>query len=166
MAVNRTHTVIESPIGPLTLVATANGLCGLYMAEHRHKPDESTFGESSPSKFGAVREQLDEYFAGERTEFSLPLDPSGTEFQQRVWDALRTIPYGQTWSYMELAQTLGNPLAIRAVAAANGKNPISIIVPCHRVVGSDGSLTGFAGGLDRKRFLLEQESGGISDVLF
>ncbi|RZL25759.1 MAG: methylated-DNA--[protein]-cysteine S-methyltransferase [Rhodococcus sp. (in: high G+C Gram-positive bacteria)] len=166
MAVNRTHTVIESPIGPLTLVATANGLCGLYMAEHRHKPNESTFGESSPANFGAVREQLDEYFSGERTEFSLPLDPSGTEFQQRVWDALRTIPYGQTWSYMDLAQTLGNPLAIRAVAAANGKNPISIIVPCHRVVGSDGSLTGFAGGLDRKRFLLEQESGGISDVLF
>lgn len=90
----------------------------------------------------------------------------GTEFQKRVWDTLRTIPYGETWTYMELAQTLGNPLAIRAAAAANGKNPISIIVPCHRVVGSDGSLTGFAGGLERKRFLLDREHGGESDVLF
>ncbi|NMM89355.1 cysteine methyltransferase [Rhodococcus sp. SRB_17] len=166
MAVTRTHTVTESPIGPLTLVASANGLCGLYMAEHRHKPDESTFGDSAPANFGEVEAQLAEYFSGERTEFTVPLDPSGTEFQHRVWAALRTIPYGQTWTYLDLAQTLGNPLAVRAVAAANGKNPISIIVPCHRVVGSDGSLTGFAGGLDRKRYLLERESGGISDVLF
>ncbi|MGC0366073.1 methylated-DNA-[protein]-cysteine S-methyltransferase [Rhodococcus sp. 27YEA15] len=162
----RTHTVIDSPIGPLTLVATGSGLCGLYMAEHRHKPDESTFGARSDSMFGDVQEQLTEYFDGERTEFSLSLAPVGTEFQQRVWAGLRTIPYGQTWTYLELAEQLGNPLAIRAVAAANGKNPISIIVPCHRVIGSDGSLTGFAGGLERKRFLLDREHGGVSEVLF
>lgn len=166
MTVTRTHTVIESPIGQLTLVATANGLCGLYMEEHRHKPDQSTFGDRSTVGFGEVEAQLEEYFSGERTEFLLPLDPPGTKFQQQVWRVLRTIPFGQRWTYLELAQTIGNPLAVRAVAAANGKNPISIIVPCHRVVGSDGSLTGFAGGLARKRFLLEQESGGVSDMLF
>lgn len=166
MTATRTHTVIDSPIGPLTLVATGDGLCGLYMAEHRHKPDESTFGDRSDAAFGRVESQLSEYFDGERTEFSVPLAPAGTEFQRRVWDALRTIPYGRTWTYMDLAQTLGNPLAIRAVAAANGKNPISIIVPCHRVIGSDGNLTGFAGGLERKRFLLDRERGARADVLF
>lgn len=166
MTAIRTHTVIDSPIGALTLVAAGENLCGLYMAEHRHKPDESTFGDRSPAVFGEVESQLTEYFEGDRTEFSVPLAPVGTEFQKRVWDVLRTIPYGETWTYTELAQTLGNPLAIRAAAAANGKNPISIIVPCHRVVGSDGSLTGFAGGLERKRFLLDREHGGESDVLF
>jgi len=106
-----------------------------------------------------VRRQVNEYCAGERTEFDLELAPSGTEFQHAVWDALLTIPYGETRSYGEIARQIGRPDRARAVGAANGSNPISIIVPCHRVIGSDGSLTGYGGGLDRKRFLLDHESG-------
>ena len=108
--------------------------------------------------FDHVIAQLDEYFAGERTEFDVPLDPVGTEFQLRAWAALRRIPYGETRSYGEQARTIGAPAAVRAVGAANGRNPISIIVPCHRVVGSNGSLTGFGGGLDAKRYLLDLEA--------
>ncbi|QTJ67560.1 methylated-DNA--[protein]-cysteine S-methyltransferase [Rhodococcus sp. ZPP] len=152
------HTVIDSPIGPLTLVSVDGVLSGIYMAEHRHQPDVATFGERGDGGFEAAATQLTEYFDGGRTEFTLSLAARGTPFQQRVWDTLRTIPYGQTWTYRELAAALGSPTAIRAVAAANGKNPISIIVPCHRVVGTDGSLTGYAGGLDRKRFLLTREA--------
>ena len=138
------------------------------MAEHRHKPDESTFGDRSAAVFGEVESQLTEYFEGDRTEFSVPLAPVGTEFQKRVWDTLRTIPYGETWTYMELAQTLGNPPCDPCRRPrANGKNPISIIVPCHRVVGSDGSLTGFAGAASNASgSLLDREHGGESDVLF
>jgi methylated-DNA-[protein]-cysteine S-methyltransferase len=104
-----------------------------------------------------ARQQLTEYFAGSRTTFDLPLDPSGTEFQRRVWDSLRTIPYGTTTSYGAIARRLGDPHATRAVGAANGQNPIPIVVPCHRVVGAKGELTGFGGGIDRKRWLLEHE---------
>src|SRR2546427_12385838 len=111
-----------------------------------------------------ARHQLDEYFARTRTTFDLPLDPPGTTFQQQVWDLLRTIPYGTTTSYGELARRLGDPRATRAVGAANGKNPIPIIVPCHRVVGARGELTGFGGGLDRKRWLLEHE-GALMTLL-
>ncbi|MDH6280116.1 methylated-DNA--[protein]-cysteine S-methyltransferase [Prescottella agglutinans] len=163
------HTVVESPVGPLTLVRTPEGLCGLYMDAQRHLPDSARFGPRVDEGFDEVTAQLGEYFAGDRTEFTMPLAPRGTEFQQRVWAALRTIPYGETWTYLELAEHLGNPAAIRAVAAANGRNPIGIIVPCHRVIGSDGSLTGYAGGLEKKRFLLDLErpaSVGIQDGLF
>lgn len=161
------HTVVESPVGPLTLVRTPDGLSGLYMHEQRHLPDRQRFGPRADDGFGEVTAQLAEYFAGDRTAFTVTLAPAGTAFQQRVWAALRTIPYGDTWTYLQLAEHLGNPAAIRAVAAANGRNPVGIIVPCHRVIGSDGSLTGYAGGLDRKRFLLDLEgAAGAADGLF
>ncbi|MEU3458618.1 methylated-DNA--[protein]-cysteine S-methyltransferase [Streptomyces sp. NPDC006733] len=155
----RTHTVIDSPCGPLTLVALDGTLCGLYMTQQRHLPAEETFGERDHSPFGAVEEQLAAYFAGELSEFDLPMTLLGTPFQQRVWSALCDIPYGETRSYGQLADLLGNAGASRAVGLANGKNPISIVVPCHRVVGSDGSLTGYGGGLERKRWLLAFEKG-------
>lgn len=154
----RSHTIIDSPIGALTLVATDGALSGVYMQEHRHMPDASTFGDRDDRGFGEPVEQLQQYFAAERTQFTLHTQAAGSDFQRRVWAALATIPYGQTWSYAELTDVLGKRSAIRAVAAANGKNPLSIVVPCHRVVGSDGSLTGFAGGLARKRFLLDLEA--------
>ena len=113
-----------------------------------------------------AREQLQEYFDGKREEFDLMLTPYGTPFQRRVWDALQQIPHGKTISYLELSRKLGDALAIRAVASANGKNPITIIIPCHRVIGSDGSLTGYAGGLHRKRFLINLESPVHQTTLF
>lgn len=154
----RTHTVIDSPIGDLTLVTADGALAGLYLAEHRHRPDPATFGPHADSGFEQIREELDEYFDGVRTEFTVPLALVGTEFQRSVWAELRAIGYGTTRTYTELATSIGRPTAIRAVAAANGRNPVSIVVPCHRVIGSDGTLTGYAGGLDRKRFLLDRES--------
>lgn len=158
MDADRAHTVIDSPIGPLTLVRTGGVLSGIYLAEHRHMPDPSTFGPRVKNGFDDAITQLTEYFDGRRTEFTLSLAARGTPFQRQVWDTLRTIPYGHTWSYTELAAAVGRPTAVRAVAAANGRNPISIVVPCHRVVGSDGTLTGYAGGLARKRFLLDREA--------
>jgi methylated-DNA-[protein]-cysteine S-methyltransferase len=155
----RSHTVVDSPCGPLTLVAQGNALCGLYMTEQRHRPDQLTFGEPDPGAdiFARAETELKEYFAGQRNEFEVPLTLVGTPFQQRVWTALQDIPYGATTSYGELADRLGQPTASRAVGLANGKNPISIIVPCHRVVGAGGSLTGYGGGLERKRYLLDFE---------
>ena len=157
---HRAHTVVDSPVGPLTLVATDGELAGLYMVEHRHRPAIETFGELDAEPFAAVADQLAEYFAGRRTEFDLPLASGGTPFQRTVWAALREIPYGETITYAELAQRIGRPTASRAVGLANGKNPISIIVPCHRVIGSSGDLTGYGGGLARKRHLLDFERGG------
>lgn len=154
---HRAHTVVDSPVGPLTLVATDGELAGLYMVEHRHRPPVETFGDLEPEPFAAVAAQLEEYFEGRRTDFDLPLAYGGTLFQRTVWAALRKIPYGQTISYAELAERIGRPTASRAVGLANGKNPISIIVPCHRVVGSSGDLTGYGGGLARKRHLLDFE---------
>jgi methylated-DNA-[protein]-cysteine S-methyltransferase len=151
------HTTIDSPIGTLTLVATEGILSGLYLEEHRHQPDPATFGERVDAGFEEVTAQLAEYFAGQRQHFTVPIRPAGSRFQRRVWTALTSIPYGQTWTYAELADAVGRPDIIRAVAAANGRNPLSIVVPCHRVIGSDGSLTGYAGGLARKRFLLDLE---------
>jgi methylated-DNA-[protein]-cysteine S-methyltransferase len=153
------HTVIDSPVGPLTLVADGDALAALYMDAQRHRPDDSVFGErvDDAPVFAAAAEQLAEYFAGERTVFELPLAPAGTPFQQRVWAALREIPYGETCSYGELADHIGRPGAARAVGLANGKNPLGIIVPCHRVIGANGDLTGYGGGLDRKRNLLAME---------
>jgi methylated-DNA-[protein]-cysteine S-methyltransferase len=153
----RTHTMIESPMGALTLVATDGALSGVYMEDHRAMPDPTTFGQRFSAGFEQAAEQLGEYFAGRRTRFTLPTRLTGTDFQRRVWHTVATIPYGQTWTYAQLADAVGRPDRIRAVAAANGRNPIAVVVPCHRVVGSDGSLTGYAGGLARKRFLLELE---------
>lgn len=154
-----THKTIDSPVGSLTLVLSGSGaLCGLYMHNQRHLPSADRFGDPSAIGFDDVEKQLAQYFAGIRTQFELELDPAGTEFQRKIWQLLREIPYGETISYAQLSDRYGDPLAIRAVAAANGKNPIGIIVPCHRVIGSDGSLTGYAGGLERKRFLLDLEN--------
>ncbi|WP_189858355.1 methylated-DNA--[protein]-cysteine S-methyltransferase [Streptomyces poonensis] len=151
------HTVIDSPYGALTLVATDGVLSGLYMTDQRHRPPEETFGVPDDTPFGEATEQLRAYFAGELKEFTLGLHLAGTPFQRTVWEELRRIPYGETRTYGELATTLGNPKASRAVGLANGRNPIGIIVPCHRVVGADGGLTGYGGGLPRKRRLLDFE---------
>jgi methylated-DNA-[protein]-cysteine S-methyltransferase len=152
------HTIIDSPLGALTLVSAENGgLAAVYFPEHKHRPDVDTFGARADDEFGAVTEQLGEYFAGERTTFDVPLALTGNDFQLKVWALLREIPYGETRSYGQLAVELGDRNLSQAVGAANGKNPISIIVPCHRVVGADGNLVGYAGGLDRKRFLLGLE---------
>jgi methylated-DNA-[protein]-cysteine S-methyltransferase len=154
------HTVIDSPYGPLTLVADDGILCGLYMTGQRHRPPEETFGERDDlPAFGEATDQLKAYFAGELKEFTLELRLQGTPFQRSVWEQLRKIPYGETRSYGQLADALGNPTASRAVGLANGRNPVGVIVPCHRVVGANGSLTGYGGGLDRKQRLLDFESG-------
>ncbi|KOS56872.1 methylated-DNA--[protein]-cysteine S-methyltransferase [Rhodococcus rhodochrous] len=158
MNATRTHTVVDSPIGPLTLVRTDGSLSGLYLAEHRHRPGPHAFGDVAATGFEEIIEQLDEYFAGRRTEFTVPLELHGTPFQRRVWQALQSVPYGTVCTYTELAAAVGHPTAVRAVAAANGRNPVSIVVPCHRVIGRDGTLTGYAGGLDRKRYLLDREA--------
>ena len=151
-------TRLETPLGDLVITASDAGLTGVWFPG----PDLPAFHPdggrgSATAVLARAREQLAEYFAGSRTAFDLPLAPAGTAFQRRVWDALRTIPYGATLSYSELARRLGDPRATRAVGAANGKNPIPIIVPCHRVIGARGELTGFGGGLERKRWLLEHE---------
>ncbi|MEU3765808.1 methylated-DNA--[protein]-cysteine S-methyltransferase [Amycolatopsis keratiniphila] len=162
----RTHTVIDSPYDKLTLVANGESLCGVYMVQQRHRPAEESFGHPDPGApvFVDTEKQLKEYFAGQRKEFDLPLSFGGTEFQRMVWEGLLGIPYGETVSYGQLADRLGRPTASRAVGLANGKNPISIIVPCHRVIGSNGDLTGYGGGVERKRHLLDFERGGA--VLF
>ncbi len=158
----RAHVTVPSPVGPLTIVAQDATITGLYMDAQRHAPAPGSFGlpaDVADEPFASAAAQLRAYFDGELTEFDLQLSPAGTEFQRRVWAGLRAIPYGQTVTYGELARRLGSPAASRAVGLANGKNPIAIVVPCHRVIGSDGSLTGYGGGLDRKRFLLALERG-------
>ncbi len=152
------HAVVDSPVGELTLVGRDGALAGVYFPEHVRRPDEASFGARDDDAFVIAVEQLTAYFAGRRTVFELPLDPVGNAFQRKVWAQLTLIPYGQTRTYGELAVALGDPRLARAVGAANGQNPLSIIVPCHRVVGSDGKLTGYAGGLPRKRFLLDLET--------
>jgi methylated-DNA-[protein]-cysteine S-methyltransferase len=147
-----------SPLGDLQLIAGDDGrLLGLYLPNPRHGPAPAAHTEGD-GPFATVREQLDAYFAGELETFDLPLAPAGTAFQLRVWDQLKRIPFGETISYRELAERLGDPRAVRAVGLANGRNPISIVVPCHRVIGADGSLVGYGGGLERKRWLLEHEA--------
>jgi methylated-DNA-[protein]-cysteine S-methyltransferase len=160
VAAPRVHTVTGSPVGPLTLVMADGALAGLYMQTQRHMPPPEVFGaaaEDTGGLFAEAEGQLRDYFAGRRTEFDLPLALAGTPFQRRVWAELQEIPYGETISYGELAQRIGRPTAARAVGLANGRNPISIIVPCHRVIGADGSLTGYGGGMDRKQHLLTFE---------
>ncbi|WP_240135134.1 methylated-DNA--[protein]-cysteine S-methyltransferase [Streptomyces sp. MUM 178J] len=156
---SRQHTVIDSPYGLLTLVAVDGVLARLHMENQRHRPPEQTFGEPDPRPFDETIQQLNAYFARELTEFDLPLHLEGTPFQRSVWEQLRKIPYGETRSYGDLAQALGRPGAARAVGLANGRNPVGIIVPCHRVVGASGGLVGYGGGLDRKQRLLAFESG-------
>ncbi|MEU9478783.1 methylated-DNA--[protein]-cysteine S-methyltransferase [Streptomyces sp. NPDC048191] len=156
------HTEIDSPYGPLTLVAHDGALCGLYMTGQRHRPPEEDFGQRDDDLpcFAAAREQLAAYFAGELKQFTLELTLRGTPFQRSVWHELTRIPYGETRTYGQLADSLGNPRASRAVGLANGRNPVGIIVPCHRVIGAGGGLTGYGGGLDRKRRLLDFERAG------
>jgi methylated-DNA-[protein]-cysteine S-methyltransferase len=153
-----THTVIDSPLGPLTLVGEEGALTGLYFPGHWTRPDRGAFGRRTDEGFDAARGQLDEYFAGRRAAFDLETRVSGEPFQLRVWELLHGIPYGETTTYGELARELGDPAMARAVGAAVGANPLSIVCPCHRVVGKDGRLTGYAGGLERKRLLLELEA--------
>ena len=151
---------IESPVGKLKLVASSNALVAVLWERERPnrvKLDTMTLAPQQPILL-ETELQLAEYFSGERIQFDLPLQPDGSEFQKKVWQALREIPFGQTRSYLDLAKALGSSKAARAVGAANGKNPLSIIVPCHRVVGADGSLTGFAGGVETKAALLALEN--------
>ena len=152
------RTQITSPVGELMLTSDGEALTGVWFSPHDDLPLDDWVDERDDVLDDAVA-QLESYFAGERTDFDLPLHPHGTDFQLRVWAALREIPYGQTISYGELARRVGNPSASRAVGLANGRNPISIVVPCHRVIGADGSLTGYGGGMERKRTLLDLERG-------
>jgi methylated-DNA-[protein]-cysteine S-methyltransferase len=147
----------DAPIGRLLLVRDDEGLRHIAFESGRHPTPVQAHWQPAPAHFDDARAQLDAYFAGTLHAFDLPLAPRGTPFQQHVWHALRAIPYGTTTSYGEIARRLGEPHAMRAVGAANGRNPLPIIVPCHRVIGADGSLTGFGGGLPVKRFLLDLE---------
>ncbi|HVE25595.1 MAG TPA: methylated-DNA--[protein]-cysteine S-methyltransferase [Sporichthya sp.] len=153
----RTHTIVGSPVGPIILVADGDALACLYLDVQRYADDVGDTDAGDSVVLKEAERQLAEYFAGERTEFDLPLAAAGTPFQRRVWSALCDIPYGETISYGELARRIGQPTASRAVGLANGRNPISIVVPCHRVIGSSGKLIGYGGGLDRKQTLLELE---------
>ena len=149
---------VDSPVGPLTIAGKDHHLRYLLMVDQTYVPSHSGWARDDDAFSDAV-EQLEAYFAGERQEFDLELDLVGTTFQRRVWEALLTIPYGETRSYGQIATQIGSPGAFRAVGLANGHNPIGIIVPCHRVIGANGSLTGYGGGLERKRILLELERG-------
>jgi methylated-DNA-[protein]-cysteine S-methyltransferase len=160
----RLYTTVDSPIGELLLTGDGHALDGLYMQAGRRKKIHSEW-ERADEPFAAVARQLDEYFAGERREFDVPLALNGPPFQRQAWHALREIPYGETVSYGEQARRIGQPDAARAVGAANGQNPIAVIVPCHRVIGADGSLTGFGGGLERKRLLLDLEADAVSGAM-
>ncbi len=154
---------LDTPIGALRLVSDGSHLCGLYMGDEHF--DRATAGQSlqrDAGPFVEVKRQLKAYFAGTLRVFELPLAAAGTDFQKRVWRELCNIPYGQTINYGELARRIGNPKASRAVGLANGRNPISIIVPCHRVIGANGALTGYGGGLPRKRWLLEHEGIAVA----
>lgn len=152
-----THTTVESPLGELTMVARSNVVAGLYFPRHWYLPDRSTFGDRAEEGFANVRRQLAEYFAGERQHFDISLDADGDEMQEKVWDLVRQVPYGQTSTYGQLARELGDGTTPQAVGAAVGRNPLCILIPCHRIVGSSGKLTGYAGGLRRKQFLLDLE---------
>jgi methylated-DNA-[protein]-cysteine S-methyltransferase len=156
------YSTLTTPIGELLLTADDDGALTAVHLPNRH-PD-TTGWERDDELLAEARRQFTEYFAGERTTFDLPLRPHGAPFQLRVWDALLRIPYGETASYGELARELGHPTAARAVGAANGRNPLAIVVPCHRVIGSNGTLTGYAGGLECKRALLDLEIGAAALV--
>ena len=158
------YTIVPSPIGDLVLTGDGTAITGVYMGEPPRGIDPAW--REDPAPFRAAVEQLAAYFAGERQTFDLDLAPRGTAFQVDVWRALRTIPYGETRSYGQLAAQIGRPGASRAVGAANGSNPLSIVVPCHRVIGADGRLTGYGGGLPRKQWLLSMEQGQAQMPLY
>ncbi len=155
------NAIVNTPLGMARLCASNEGIHSITVLDS--EPQSSA---SIPEALKAVAEQLQEYFEGQRKAFNLKLAPEGTEFQKKVWQALLEIPYGKTMSYLELSIKLGDVKAIRAVAAANGKNPLWIVIPCHRVIGSDGSLTGYAGGLHRKKWLLDHENPVKQQSLF
>lgn len=161
---NYVYRTMTSPVGTLTLVASDAGLAAVLWEDD----DPSRVGPGALAEdtrhpvLRQAQQELEEYFAGKRRTFSVQLDPSGTQFQNKVWNALRTIPFGETRSYGQIADQIGSRKAVRAVGAANGRNPIPIIVPCHRVIGADGTLTGFAGGLENKARLLALEGAGAS----
>ncbi len=157
---NTLYTFFESPVGPLLLMTDGAALTGLHTESDKYRPKirPDWVRDDAAIPFAAAKAQLRDYFEGRLTGFDLPLNPQGTQFQMRVWKQLCGIPFGETISYAELARRIGNPKASRAVGMANSRNPISIIVPCHRVIGADNSLTGYAGGLDRKRALLAHEA--------
>jgi len=162
------YSAMESPIGELLLVGADDGLRGVHMSPHVGRHGVGEDWRRDDAALAEPREQLQAYFAGELTEFDLELAPQGTAFQRLVWSGLGDIPFGQTRSYGELAEAIGCPGAARAVGLANGRNPIAVIIPCHRVIGADGSLTGYGGGLDRKRLLLglEREDALVAGTLF
>jgi len=157
------HTVFtQSPIGVIEIVGNSEGVSSILFKDD----DSLAISENIPKELNDVVTQLQEYFEGKRSTFNMKISPKGTDFQKRVWNELLNIPFGKTLNYQQIANKLGDPKVIRAAASANGKNPISIIIPCHRVIGSDGSLTGYAGGLHRKKWLLEHENPWQQQSLF
>ena len=159
------YTTCASPLGELLLLGDGHTLTRLHMRAGRSALEIDAAWTRAPDAFALAREQLEEYFAGERRRFDVPFELRGSQFQRRVWHALTEIPYGETISYGELARRVGRPSGARAVGAANAGNPIAVIVPCHRVIGADGSLTGFGGGLSNKRLLLDLETGYPASLL-
>jgi methylated-DNA-[protein]-cysteine S-methyltransferase len=152
------YCTVESPVGRLLLTSDGHALTGLYFSTPQQPGPKTDWVQNSGAEpLRAAARQLREYFGGTRRRFDLALSPEGTEFQRRVWRALTEIPFGETWSYGQLARRIDHPNASRAVGLANGRNPIAVIIPCHRVIGADGSLTGFGGGLARKQWLLDHE---------
>jgi methylated-DNA-[protein]-cysteine S-methyltransferase len=160
---NLCYSWTSTPLGNVLLVADGDALCGLYFGDQKYVPaiDPSWKRDDDLSVLRTARRQIDEYFAGARERFDVALAPSGTPFQRAIWKAIAEVPSGATRTYADLAKRVGRPGSARAAGAATGRNPLSIIVPCHRIIGSDGSLTGYAGGLDRKRRLLELERSVI-----
>lgn len=158
---NTRHAVIDSPLGDLTLVADDDALIGVYFRHHWYRPSAETFGPQVDARddalLSAAQSQLDAYLAGDRADFAIPTRTHGDELQRRIWNRLTSIPYGETVTYGELAEELADGTTAQQVGAAVGRNPVSIVIPCHRVVGKDGKLTGYAGGLQRKKFLLDLE---------
>ncbi len=153
------YSIIPSELGEITIQASDKGVTGIWFETYTTKPDELGIRKDEHHVLVEATKQLKAYFAKERQDFDLPLDLNGTEFQNQVWQALTLIPYGETWTYKQLAELINRPHAVRAVGTANGKNPISIVVPCHRVIGANGKLTGYAGGVERKEVLLNLEKG-------
>jgi methylated-DNA-[protein]-cysteine S-methyltransferase len=151
------HAIVATRLGDLTIVRAGDQLTGLYFPHHWHRPDPATFGSRTGRGFGAAGRQLEEYLAGTRQQFDLPLLPRGTGLERRVWELVAEVPYGHTTTYGELARCLGGDVTAQEVGAAVGANPLCILIPCHRVIGSTGKLTGYAGGLARKRELLDLE---------
>jgi methylated-DNA-[protein]-cysteine S-methyltransferase len=156
-----THGLLATSLGELTVVQDDGALTGLYFPRHWPRPDRAAFGPRADTGFEDVARQLSEYLAGDRSAFELPLKANGTDFDRRVWELIAEIPYGQTTTYGDLARDLGPGTDPRDVGAAVGRNPLSIVIPCHRVIGSTGKLTGYAGGLERKRALLQIEHAGV-----